>query len=244
MHVDTIATHCTFRGISQSPCEGARVSCLHACFWDVSVPTSNHLLACRMRVFETALLLSACSILGAAAQSLEEGGDLTTGGRPGGSGSSYGPGGGSGSISGGGGGGEHAALTTSLDARSAGWSCYRCLCMHTCCIAGPPWLPYALGTVPCAALPPRHSTAGRLWPAADQPVSSGCAVNGCSGLGNNLFKGSCSSFVNYLTSKADTAISESNTQFAATVAAAPQPSDTCALNVPGFRDCMQIRDLT
>lgn len=54
-------------------------------------------------------------------------------------------------------------------------------------------------------------------------------MNGCSNVGDNLFRGSCSSFVNYFKGKADTAIGESDAQFATTVAAAPVPSDAYAL---------------
>jgi len=57
---------------------------------------------------------------------------------------------------------------------------------------------------------------------------------GCCNLGNQVFKGACSSFSNYFRGDADTAINEPASAFQQRVNNAPTPSDTCCTSARSF----------
>jgi len=57
---------------------------------------------------------------------------------------------------------------------------------------------------------------------------------GCCNLGNEVFKGSCSSFSNYFRGDADTAVKENDAAFQTRVNGAPTPSSSCCTSARSF----------
>ena len=77
------------------------------------------------------------------------------------------------------------------------------------------------------------------------PLTQGCwcvchAVSGCAGQGDRLFSGSCSAFVGYFQSRADSAIGQSNSAFSVTVSQAPTPSDACCRDARQFTSSVSL----